>query len=74
MPNTVRLQNPFTNVGVDFDLDAVTQAQLDYTATFMDDDLRERLNSELAPCSPAEFLTAWIKEVGTEEASRVLLT
>jgi hypothetical protein len=37
--------------GKEFDFDA--------TVLMMDDDVREQLNSELAPCSEQEFFTAY---------------
>lgn len=32
---------------------------LDIIATYMDDDVREQVHSELAPCEPAEFLARY---------------
>lgn len=34
----------------------ISQKDLDTIATYMDDDLREQVASELAPCEPEEFL------------------
>lgn len=55
---TVELINPWSGATVHRDITALTQAELDAYAQHMDDDLREALNSELAPCSPPEFLAA----------------
>ncbi len=35
------------------------QATLDVIATYMDDEIREELHSNRAPCHPGEFLTAY---------------
>lgn len=40
---------------------AITDADMHIIADYMDDALRESLHSELAPCSPEEFLTEYIK-------------
>ena len=40
----------------------ITKDDMDAIVMFMDDDLRERLHLELAPCSYEEFLEAYIKE------------
>lgn len=34
---------------------------LDLLATYMDDDIRERVHSELAPCMPEEFLSRYLE-------------
>ena len=34
---------------------------LDLLATYMDDDIRERVHSELAPCQPEEFLARYLE-------------
>ena len=31
-------------------------------ATYMNDEIRERLHSELAPCEPEEFLKRYVEE------------
>lgn len=41
----------------------VTQKEMDVIATYMDDDLREQICSELAPCEPGEFLTRYCELV-----------
>ena len=37
------------------------QELLDVIATYMDDDIRENIAFELAPCSPDEFLMEYTK-------------
>lgn len=39
----------------------LTQELLDVIATYMDDDIRESLHYELAPCEPDVFLKEYIK-------------
>lgn len=36
------------------------QSTLDVIATYMDDNVREQLHTELSPCSPIEFLRAYL--------------
>ena len=38
----------------------LSQASIDAIAIVMDDEIREALHSELAPCHPGEFLTAYL--------------
>lgn len=53
-----------TRYGEDYIL---TQEELDTIATYMDDDIREDLHFELAPCTPEEFLKAYVKRVPSFE-------
>lgn len=39
----------------------VTQELTDIIATYMDDDIREQVHSELAPCEPIEFLKRYLE-------------
>lgn len=39
----------------------LTQEMLDVIATYMDDDIREGLHFDIAPCSPEEFLKKYIE-------------
>lgn len=51
--------------GIDFNL---TQELLEMIATYMDDNIRESLHYELAPCEPDVFLKEYIKrDPGFEE-------
>ena len=40
----------------------LTEEDMNAIANYMDDDLRERLHLELAPCSPAAFIAAYVAE------------
>ena len=40
----------------------ITEDDMCDIAEYMDDDIRELLHFELAPCSPEEFLKAYIDE------------
>jgi hypothetical protein len=38
----------------------LTQKQIDNIASCMDDEIREMLHTDLSPCHPGEFLTAYL--------------
>lgn len=40
----------------------MTQKELDNIAILMDDDIREKLHNDMAPCTPDEFLTEYCKQ------------
>lgn len=39
----------------------VNQVSLDEIAGYMNDDIREQVHAELAPCTPEEFLTRYLQ-------------
>lgn len=39
----------------------ISQSLMDIIASYMDDDIRERVHFELAPCAPEEFLIRYIE-------------
>ncbi len=39
----------------------ITQTLLDTIATYMDDEIREEVHSELTPCKPEEFLNRYVE-------------
>ena len=39
----------------------ITQTLSDTIATYMDDEIREEVHSELAPCKPEEFLNRYVE-------------
>ena len=41
--------------------EVLKQELLDVIATYMNDDIREDIAFELAPCSPDEFITEYVK-------------
>lgn len=47
-----------TRYGENYEL---KQDMLDVIATYMDDDIREGLHFDIAPCSPEEFLKKYIE-------------
>ena len=69
----LELINPWSGEEVEMDVTDLTYEELESFASLMDDDLREELHREMAPCSPGEFLYAWAQRVSTKEASRVIL-
>lgn len=39
----------------------ITQDALDVIATYMNDEIREKVHFELAPCTPEEFLKRYVE-------------
>lgn len=39
----------------------VNQVRLDEIAVYMNDEIREQVHAELAPCTPEEFLTRYLQ-------------
>lgn len=39
----------------------VNQVRLDEIAVYMNDEIREQVHAELAPCTPDEFLTRYLQ-------------
>lgn len=39
----------------------ITQKDMDIIANYMNDDIREAVHSELAPCKPEEFLARYLE-------------
>ena len=39
----------------------LTQKLMDTIASYMDDDVRETVHGEIAPCEPKEFLTRYLE-------------
>lgn len=39
----------------------VNQVSLDEIAVYMNDEIREQVHAELAPCTPEEFLTRYLQ-------------
>lgn len=40
---------------------AISQKDMDVIGSYMDDDVREAVHVELAPCSPEEFLIRYLE-------------
>lgn len=62
----IPVRNPVTGLTTWIDPERVTQGKLD--AMPLDNEVRELVHSEMAPCSPAEFFRAYAERVGTDEA------
>ena len=73
MKKLIKISNPWTGELVTQDVTDLTETELEAFAEIMNDDLREELHNELAPCTPGEFLAAWCARVSREEAGRVIL-
>lgn len=39
----------------------ITQKDMDIIANYMNDEIREQVHRELAPCEPEEFLTRYLE-------------
>ena len=39
----------------------ITQADMDIIASYMNNDIREQVHRELAPCEPEEFLARYLE-------------
>lgn len=39
----------------------ISKADMDNIATYMNDDIREQLHSDIAPCTHEEFIAAYIE-------------
>ena len=65
------LNNPWS--GRPVEIKKSDKLNLDNWAILMDDELREHIHNQLAPCSDWDFIRAWYELVDTEEASRVIL-
>jgi hypothetical protein len=70
-PIVIELVNPWTGALVEMDITEITQVQLD--AYPLDEDICNELANKMAPCSPAEFLQAYVDRVGPEEAGIVII-
>lgn len=42
-------------------MNKLTQELLDVIATYMNDEIREQVHMELAPCTPEEFLRQYVE-------------
>jgi hypothetical protein len=65
------LNNPWS--GRPVEIKKSDKLNLDNWAILMDDELREHIHNQLAPCSDWDFIRAWYELVDTDEASRVIL-
>ena len=63
---TVTLINPWSGATVERDITTLSQAQLD--AYPLDEDVCNELAAAMAPCTPPEFLAAYVERVGPEAA------
>lgn len=40
----------------------ITQEDMDVIGSYMNDEIREDLHSEIAPCTPEEFIAAYLEK------------
>lgn len=70
---TITVINPWSGATLHLDITGLTQAALDSYAERMDDDVREALHDALAPCTPEDYLAAYVERVGAVAAGVLLL-
>jgi hypothetical protein len=59
MTTPIYVTNPWSNVTVEVNGDDITDGRMDALANLMDDEIRERLHDEIAPCGNGEFFAAY---------------
>ena len=69
--DTVTVTNPWTGAQVTTTPEELTQDKLSALAQLMDDQIREAIHSELAPCSNWRFWVAYVERVGPDEAGKL---
>lgn len=68
---TITLVNPWSRAVVERDITDLTQNQLD--AYPLDEDVCAELAAAIAPCTPAQFLEAYVDRVGPEAAGVLII-
>jgi len=68
----VRIKNPWTGEIIDKDVSGTTEDDLNNYSALMDKQLCEDLHKRLPNCTPGEFLAAWAKLVGPDQAGKVM--
>ena len=69
----ITLQNPWSGAIIDMDITGLDERTLLSYLKVADEEICEKLNRDLAPCLPEEFLAAYVDRVGMETAGRVIL-
>lgn len=62
------VENPWTHETMVIYASEVIESRLAAMAALMDEEIRERLHNEIAPCSPGEFFAAYADIVGPKQA------
>ena len=70
---TITITNPWTGTLVERDISDLSTHQFDSWVALMDDDVYEQIYMEMVPCTPAEFLAAYVDRVGADAAGRIIL-
>jgi serine/threonine-protein kinase RIO1 len=73
MSKTITITNPWTGALVERDITNLSEWELAQWVELMDDELCEQLSRELAPCTAAEFVTAYVDHAGPDAAGRIIL-
>lgn len=45
-----------------YENEPITNEMMNVIGSYMDDDIREEIHGEMAPCTPDEFLTAYLEK------------
>lgn len=45
-----------------YENELITDDMMNVIGSYMDDDIREEIHGEMAPCTPDEFLTAYLEK------------
>lgn len=73
MDTSAYIMSPWTKSLIRKDFAGMSTNELERYTVLMDEDIREQLHNAIAPCSPTEFMLAYIDRVGPEEAGRIIL-
>ncbi len=68
---TITLINPWSGAQVERDITDLRQEQLD--AYPLDEEVCAELAAQIAPCTPAEVLAAYVEQVGAEAAGVAII-
>ena len=71
MSHDITITNPFSGATVERDISGLSEDQL--AAYPLDEAICNALSLKMAPCTPAEFLAAYVAQVGADDAGIVIL-
>lgn len=69
--DSITLTSPHSGATVTITEDEVTGERLEALAVLMDDEIREAVHSDLAPCTPWEFWREYVRRAGGEHAAAI---
>jgi hypothetical protein len=71
MTQSIQLQNPWSGTWKTVTNDDLDDEKWEQMAAWMDDEIRERVSDELAPCSKIKFLCRYADYAGIEATSSI---